>query len=153
MKRMILAVLMAFGASAFAGDNINGLWCTENLNFSDEEQCIMIVQDGYFHPGAGAVCAEEGIGSNVLKCVLAAKNKSYTTEELMNCKNKPFIGDQAECMALSGTPVQATQDNLTAEVRLEQIRVLAESVKYDMEAGNLGMALVNILLILELATL
>ena len=153
MKKMILAALVAFGASAFAGGyNINAQWCDDEFMFDDETTCLLTINEGYFHPGVGKVCGEVGFDDDKLNCVAFSKDKTYTSIELQACENESFSDDIAECMRDNGTPV-GSHRGLTAEQRLNEISMLAEQVKRDLDRGNILMALANIAIILELATL
>lgn len=132
---LVLAFLTSF--SVMANDPLKA--CIEFEYDHYKNECIEIVNDGYFSETAAMFCVGFEYSHQKLDCLKTIKNKTYTPTGVSICASYTYTHQKMDCIKLTGKDYVA---NTGLEVaKLRRISLMAKEIKVDIYEGNLSDAI------------
>jgi hypothetical protein len=143
---LVFALFTSF--SVMANDPLKA--CLEFDYDTQKNQCISIVNDGYFSEAAALFCVDFDYSTHKFNCLKSIKNKTYTPTGINICSDYSYTTQKLECIKLTGKDYVGSTGLEFAKLR--RISSLANQVKVDIYEGQLSDAIDKLGVIISLTS-
>ena len=161
MNKLLLMTMILL-SSTFLFANTSHLTCSSVMMSNNKSKCDKVMLSGHISPLADKLCSIVMLDDPKIECLKVSLNKEYTSSDTDYCSRSMLNRGKIDCMETHGKSYKEEEQlevveefslsSLSAEMRLQQIKKVARRIKRQLKVGYFAEALVNIALIIELAT-